>query len=49
MAGGKCCEVKWYKWVVMGNKGDSILDRVTKEGFLAMVKSKQTPELLKTE
>lgn len=33
MAGGKCCEVKWYKWVVMGNKGDSVLDRVTKEGL----------------
>lgn len=33
----------------MGNEGDSILDRVTKEGFLSMVMSEQTPELLKTE
>lgn len=40
MAGGKCGEAKQYKGVVMGNERDSILDRVTKEGFLSMVMSR---------
>lgn len=34
------------KGVVMGKEGDCILDRVTKEGFLRMVMSEQTPEIV---